>query len=33
MDNDFLMQQVYIAIIGLGLGAMYGVYKYMKRKN
>ena len=33
MDNDFLMQQIYIGILGLSLGAMYGVYKYMKRKN
>jgi len=33
MDDDFLMQQIYIAIIGLSFGAMYGVYKYMKRKN
>ena len=33
MDNDFLMQQIYIALLGLSLGALYGVYKYMKRKN
>jgi len=33
MDDDFLMQQVYIALLGLSLGALYGVYKYLKRKN
>ena len=33
MDDDFLMQQVYIALLGLSLGALYGVYKYLKRKS